>query len=659
MMPSNTDEEADLLDPQDMQNLDSSRGLGIDDEDVEDDEEELDDDEQDVMNDMQQELEPNENDQEELEEEDEEEEEEEEEEGENDEDDGPNGGDDNERDVDDGDGVDDDDDNDDDDDDDDDEDDNGDDDDDGADDDEDDNDDGDDEEDEEDDRDNKKDEGMDDGENENGGDDSKNKDHDVMDVDEEANGFQKSLPEPEESDSTQTKVFKYQTNLLHSASIATSYNVYPTVAIHLSTQIHSVCLSKGLKYLFLGGADGFIRKYDFLNSIDGKLSLTMLQKHSLVDSISYAGILSSYWPNEVPQFKSDVHIFANRKTGDEYTPKASPVMSMDVQSECMFLLAGHQNGAITLQGVRYRQGSIAHYFSPSETNGHTDKVNFLKLSNDEQRFFSASWDQKILEWDLNTGKLLNKYLSPHSQISSLEFRPVNSLIDLAATDQKTEESDDDMDSLFGDESEAEEDRKTESLSSKKEFRSTKSMPKSRINKTTLKANYDENAFLTSKINGQCLLWDRRASKSPVMELHRGKDTPPWAHSATWSADGSKVYVGRRNACVEEFDLKMGGTIPSQTLRFPNISGPVSCVQSLPNNRHILCASNDNIRLYDLNWQSEKSKNPFLIIPGHHGGMISNIYVDPTSRYMVTTSGNKCWQGGSTDIAFIYDIDLEF
>ncbi|KAL6941897.1 hypothetical protein ACO0QE_003058 [Hanseniaspora vineae] len=638
MRPSSIDEENDLLDPQNIQNLNSSRSLGIDDEDVEDDDEELDDDEQDVLNDMQQELEPNENDQEELDEDEEAEDEDDNgldndgEDDDEDDDEDDNGGDNDDDDDDDGDGDDDDDD------------------------------DEDDAEDaEEEDGNGNEDESMDEVENENA-----DYDHEAMDESEEANDLQKSLQEPKESDSTQTKIFKYQSTLQHSASIATSYNIYPTVAIHLSTQVHSACLSKGLKYLFLGGADGFIRKYDFLNSIEGKLSLTMLQKHSLVDSISYAGILSSYWPNEIPQFKSDVHIFANRKTGDEYTPKASPVMSMDVQSECMFLLAGHENGAITLQGVRYRQGSIAHYFPPSETNGHSNKVNFLKLSNDEQRFFSASWDQKILEWDLNSGKLLNKYLSPHSQFSSLEFRPVNSTVDLAAMDQKTEESDDDMDSLFGDESEAEEDKKTEShekdteiFLSKKESRSMKNLKKSIINKTTLKTNYDENAFLTSKINGQCLLWDRRASNSPVIELHRGKDTPPWAHSATWGTDGSKVYVGRRNACVEEFDLRKGGATPSETLRLPNISGPVSCVQSLPNNRHILCASNDNIRLFDLNWQSEKSKSPFLIVPGHHGGMISNIYVDPTSRYMVTTSGNKCWQGGSTDIAFIYDIDLEF
>ena len=132
-------------------------------------------------------------------------------------------------------------------------------------------------------------------------------------------------------------------------------------------------VSRGLKYLFLGGSDGYIRKYDLLNTLEGKLSLTILQKHSLAESIQNAGILQSYWENEIPQKKSEMKLSANKA---DYEPKVSAVHSLEVQSECLFILSGLQNGGITMQGVRYMEGSIAHYFKGR--NGHNQIVNILK-----------------------------------------------------------------------------------------------------------------------------------------------------------------------------------------------------------------------------------------------------------------------------------------
>ena len=60
------------------------------------------------------------------------------------------------------------------------------------------------------------------------------------------------------------------------------------------------------------------------------------------------------------------------------------------------------------------------------------------------------------------------------------------------------------------------------------------------------------------------------------------------------------------------------------------------------------ASNDILRIYDLN-QSETSRHrsvPFTIIPGHRGGVISAIHVDPACRYMLSAAGNRGWDGGA-------------
>jgi len=74
---------------------------------------------------------------------------------------------------------------------------------------------------------------------------------------------------------------------------------------------------------------------------------------------------------------------------------------------------------------------------------------------------------------------------------------------------------------------------------------------------------------------------------------------------------------------------------------------------MPNNKQVICGSIDNIRVYDL------VQDKFNIIPGHHGGFISNIVIDPTSRFMFTTSGNRGVlnnQNYSTDLTFVYNID---
>lgn len=482
---------------------------------------------------------------------------------------------------------------------------------------------------------------------------------DKMDIDSEEEDQTKKVPDG------LSDVHNYYTQMLHSAKIASSYKIYPTAAIPIQTEVNAVAMSKGLQYLFLGGSDGFIRKYDFLNTMDGKLSLTILQKHSLAESIQNAGILMSYWENEVPQRRSEMKL---SKSNKEYDPKVSPVYAIEVQSECLFLLSGLDNGGITMQGVRYMEGSIGHYFKSKE--GHTNVVNQLRLNGDETKFISGSWDKRLLEWDLSSGGIVNEFKGSTSEISSLEMRPLYATVDIndvvremkqSKDEEDDRNSDDDMGSLFGDEEEEEDVKKDEHNDDFKD-KSTKKLNANHleeISRNTLNVAYDESVFLTSGLNGSVDIWDRRIPTNPVINLERGPKVPPWCQSACWCMDGDRIYAGRRNACVEEFDLKMPSR-PSNTLKLPAISGPVTCVRAMPNNKQILCASRDNIRLYNTgnNPHSKGTAVPFLIVPGHHGGVISNMYVDPTCRFLVSTSGNRGWQGNSTDTTFIYEIDLE-
>ncbi|CCK72656.1 SAGA complex subunit SPT8 KNAG_0L00330 [Huiozyma naganishii CBS 8797] len=438
----------------------------------------------------------------------------------------------------------------------------------------------------------------------------------------------------------------YYLSMLQASKVASTYSIYPSAAIPIQTNVNALTVSKGLKYLFLGGADGFIRKFDLLATLQGKLSLTILQKHSLAESISNAGVLMSYWENEIPVSRSSLPA-----SGNMYQPQVSPVYSLEVHEECLFLLSGLQNGGITMQGVRYGEGQIAHYFK-----AHSNVVNILRLNGTQDKFLSASWDKQLLEWDLNrTQEPINKYKGTNSELSALEYRPLFSTVTLESMKSTSQpDSDEEMDSLFGDE---DEDEETKQDGKDNEFTNTatEARPADEISQTSLNTVYDETVFMTAGLNGSVNIWDKRTTSQPVLSLPRGAKVPPWCLSACWGASGDSIFAGRRNACVEEYDLKMPLQVKS-TLKLPSISGPVSCVKALPNEKHLLIASRDNIRLYDTT--TPANGNPFLIVPGHHGGVISNIYIDPTSRFMISTSGDRGWQGTSTDTTLLYDIDLQ-
>ncbi|KAF9013876.1 WD40-repeat-containing domain protein [Cyathus striatus] len=183
------------------------------------------------------------------------------------------------------------------------------------------------------------------------------------------------------------------------------------------------------------------------------------------------------------------------------------------------------------------------------------------------------------------------------------------------------------------------------------------------------ASYSPDLLMTASIDGQVILWDRRvhSPRKGVGRLWMNEKTPPWCHSACWSADGSQIYAGRRNGTVDVWDVRQLGysglmSTPRllKILRNPLSSGVVSCVVAFPDGKHIACASVDNLRLWNVAEANEpegrsKSGVQFKIIPGHHGGYISQMLVDPGARFLVSASSNRGWHGESTRTVFVHDI----
>lgn len=69
------------------------------------------------------------------------------------------------------------------------------------------------------------------------------------------------------------------------------------------------------------------------------------------------------------------------------------------------------------------------------------------------------------------------------------------------------------------------------------------------------------------------------------------------------------------------------------------------------------ASYDILRLYDLREQEAQKHAavPYLIVPGHRTGVISQLYIDPTCTFMISTGGNRGWEGANTEVLLGYEI----
>lgn len=180
----------------------------------------------------------------------------------------------------------------------------------------------------------------------------------------------------------------------------------------------------------------------------------------------------------------------------------------------------------------------------------------------------------------------------------------------------------------------------------------------------------DSTFLSASIDGTIRIWDRRAPHA-VARITPQRGVPPWCMAACWSPSGNTIYAGRRNGVIEEFDVHKASRnwAPTRSLRFPAVSGAVSAIRPMPNGRHLMCASHDILRLYDLEHPAAGAKDregktkgtgsvPFLIVPGPpRAGVISALWIDPTCRFMVSAAGTRGWEGTSTEALIGYEISV--
>ncbi|GFF95743.1 transcription factor spt8 [Aspergillus udagawae] len=535
---------------------------------------------------------------------------------------------------------------------------------------------------------------------------------------------------------------------------ASTYDIVPTTAAPHSTSINAVTATADMRWVFSGGSDGYVRKFNWVDSVNSKLMLTVAQRHPFVDSVMKAGVLMTYWEC------MDGHA-------------VSPVYSLASHSEGLWLLSGLESGSIRLQSVRHDEGKEIALLQQ-----HTSAVSVLHLTPDEKSLLSGSWDKRVFDWDLNTGQTRRVFGASAGQVAAIEIRPESTIpvpkdtselpqtngtyssnYHASGTDNfNSMDTSNDLgeggaaanpqagspadslfggaDSLFGDadggggegagtsgnafgideddefgkalangilpdaDADADADAHgepdmmdqqngtaagnasadatttnpmTESLGT--ELPNVPSQPvtnglphagelepHSQTQESAASTQQESNVvtdhtFLAASIDGTIRVWDRRQA-DPVARI-TPYNSPPWCMNACWSPDGNYIYAGRRNGTVEEFSLHKGLREPERTFKFPQGSGPVTALKAMPNGRHIVCASHDILRLYDLKHEqvARHSTVPFLIIPGHRTGTISQLYIDQACRFMISTSGNRGWEGNTTEVLLGYEINV--
>ncbi|KAF1970980.1 WD40 repeat-like protein [Bimuria novae-zelandiae CBS 107.79] len=538
------------------------------------------------------------------------------------------------------------------------------------------------------------------------------------------------------------------------------YDIIPTIAAPHSTSINAVTATPDMRWVFSGGADGYIRKFNWIDTANGKLALTVAQRHPFVDSVTKAGVLLSYWENEDSDRNEDA-------------TSLSPVYSLAVHHQSLWLLSGLESGGINLQSVRHEEGKRIHTL-----HQHTSAVSVLTLAQDETSVLSGSWDKTINDWDLNTGQVKRRFETSGGQISAIEQRPMSTVpipqdtnivpvsngtfssnnasrpqanglsngVGPSSRPSAREENGNedaagspedslfgDKDSLFGDDKDPsngpsafaayaddEDDELSRAIANgiqqadedanagmdmmdlggpvqaparEQSPEALKKPPAAAAGDNTetmvngvsesqssahlnglphseeisgaaasgaLQAEQpasSETTFFDAAIDGPIRIWDRRQSK-PIARIAPPRNTPPWCMNACWSPDGNFIYAGRRNGTVDEYSLHKSLREPRRTFKFPGVSGAVSAVRAMPNRRHLVCASYDILRLYDLHEQENKNLAvPFLIVPGHRTGVISQLYLDPTCNFMISTGGNRGWEGSTTEVLLGYEIGI--
>ena len=116
-----------------------------------------------------------------------------------------------------------------------------------------------------------------------------------------------SSPSPRPSASAQVPL-PFRPPIREEAITAPVYDIVPTIAAPHSTSINAITATPDMRWVFTGGTDGYLRKFNWADTVNSKLMLTVAQRHPFVESVTKAGVLMSYWDNEDTTSRSSINL---------------------------------------------------------------------------------------------------------------------------------------------------------------------------------------------------------------------------------------------------------------------------------------------------------------------------------------------------------------
>ena len=202
------------------------------------------------------------------------------------------------------------------------------------------------------------------------------------------------------------------------AVTATMYDIVPSIAAPQATSINTLAATADMRWVFSGGSDGFVRRFNWQDTVNSKSMLTVAQRHPYVDSVVKHGVLMSYWAPQEGGGQNNGY----RQGSPVDALNISPIQSLAVHHQGLWVLVGVETGTISVHTVRHSESErIATLAS------HTSAVSALTLAHDERSVLSGSWDKSVLDWDLNTGQVSRRFGDGGGQISAIELRPESNL----------------------------------------------------------------------------------------------------------------------------------------------------------------------------------------------------------------------------------------
>lgn len=105
-------------------------------------------------------------------------------------------------------------------------------------------------------------------------------------------------------------------------------------------------------------------------TLRGDAPLSTAYRNGMVETIQKSAVLTAAWEND--------------------EPKLSPVYSMAVHSEAVFLLTGTDAGSINVWSGRHQEGKFI-----TSLNAHSRPVSALELFASDSKAITGSWDKSI------------------------------------------------------------------------------------------------------------------------------------------------------------------------------------------------------------------------------------------------------------------------